>query len=1067
VRTVVSGRSRGAARLGVAVAFAALMALVVWYATPSGLRPPIDIVGYPTFANFDFHRQFLLYRLLMWELPLVTLAVWWLLGRAGPFEVETTPRTVVPLTDAEGLHADPVDEDERISTLRYARLLPTAGVVAVVASAGTGGDPQQQVTLTGVLVGVVVTGALLGAARLLANHTQGQTRRDARTHWDTTLAIVHTYVGATIAVVALVWFARHSAVHLVEPDELVAYRWVSWWAAVASVLLTIGALVLCARRMRPAALERAMVRVVTGSALVYLLTCQMATQVGPIQGFDDMQSVTGADLLSRGFFPWSDFLFIHGLFEDALRSSAGFLFFGHSLWATYAALGLVWIPLTWLGVYWVGVWASRGRAAPLLATTVLILWAAAHISPSYRWVAMGLVWVLLGQAVRRDRWYWTALLTAALFIEAVLVPEASFQVIGVVVVLVASDLVHRGEGVGRWRALRRTGTFVVAGLACTLLWSAYLATQGALSAWVRYYLVFGPGHAESGALPIPDLAHGVFIRCFAVCVVVAALTLWATGVVLVRRRPLDSRHWVAFGAALTTALYAEKALGRFDDGHLLQVVTVAMPLLAIWVALVLTALDDWFRLLVRGPATQTAGRRVAEVERSRATLAAARQPLSVAATVVLLVAFPSVHQAAWAAPGNNVVYVGGHQVAGLGWAAEDAVDQSLLRDLRTVVDTYTQHGPLFDFTNSPGYFYYLLGEDPPTSFFHVSMAIPEFTQETVIDQLEKSRPELVAFDAPFGLPGWDGPHNEVRHYTLSQYLLDGWTPVLRTNRVLFLVRNDLLETLPEPPRLSNGPELSRLWFAAPVCDLGYTANFLSSEPTGEKLTLEVPAPEPTRRISFRGWAYDTAHHRPVRHVVVVAGGVVVASVASTHTRTDVADALGDPGAAASGFEGGRNTQRKGALSFYALYPDGVAHPIGGAEPLDSLTRPGRAPIPVSPEPATGQVDTVDEEEVQVSKVEVPAGTDLPSYQLAELSSSTGDLGHGELEISDAPSVLADREQRILAGTLPVAGDSIRLRVGSCLQWHGYDGDTLYLTQRDLAHPVDRIVLSDVTRPYED
>ena len=155
-----------------------------------------------------------------------------------------------------------------------------------------------------------------------------------------------------------------------------------------------------------------MVRVVGGSVLVYVLLSRMASQVGPIQGFDDMQSVVGADLLSRGYFPWSDFLFIHGLFEDALRSSVGFGLFERSLWGTYAALGMVWIPLTWLGVYWIGIWASRGRAAPLLAVTVLLVWGAVHVGPSYRWVAMSVVWLLLGEAVRRGTWPWTALLTA-------------------------------------------------------------------------------------------------------------------------------------------------------------------------------------------------------------------------------------------------------------------------------------------------------------------------------------------------------------------------------------------------------------------------------------------------------------------------------------------------------------------------------------------------------------------------------------------------------------------------------------------------------------------------------
>ena len=1069
MRTVAAARSRAAFRLGFAFLFAVLLAVVVWFATPRGLRPPIDIVGYPSFEDFDYHQQFLAYRLLMWELPIVTLTVWWLLGRAGPFAVEPQPRTPVPLTDAPlpaGVDEETVRPEEPWSLWRYGRLLVTGAVVAVVAST-IGDDPRPDLSVTGVLVALAVVGLVLLAAFLLMRATRGFHQRSSRDQWDTALAVAHTYLGATAAVVALVLYTRHSVVRPLEGEAPVGYPWVPWWGAVLAWLATLGALALWARVAPPAAVERAMVRVVGGSVLVYVLLSRMASQVGPIQGFDDMQSVVGADLLSRGYFPWSDFLFIHGLFEDALRSSVGFGLFERSLWGTYAALGMVWIPLTWLGVYWIGIWASRGRAAPLLAVTVLLVWGAVHVGPSYRWVAMSVVWLLLGEAVRRGTWPWTALLTAAMFIEAVLVPEASFQVIGATVVLVGSDLVHRGEGVGRWRALVRTRVFVVTGAGCTVLLCGYLATQGALGAFVNYYLVFGPGHAESGALPIPDLASQIFINVFVVSVFFAGLTLWLGGIWWIRGRPLTSRHWVAFGVALTTALYAEKGLARFDDGHLLQVVTVATPLLAIWVALALSAVDDRVRELIR-PEPGPSGRRVAEVRARRFSLASVRQPVSIAVVAILLVTLPSVTETARAAPGHNVSVVGGDRVAGIGWASEDAVDRSMLRDLRTVVDLYTKDGPVFDFTNSPGYFYYLLGEDPPTSYFHVSMAVPEFTQEIVIRELEKSRPALVVFDAPFGLPAWDGPHNQVRHYTLSQYLLDGWTPVLRTNGVLFLARNDLVDDLPDPPELSDGPELSRLHFAAPACDFGYSANFLTSDPTGPELALDVPPPVPVRRLHYAGWAYDTERDRSVSHVVVVAGGVVVASLAATHARVDVAEELDNPGALKSGFYGGSDTQRKGVVALYAVYSDGVAHPLQDAPVRESLNRPGRTPIPVSPEPATGAVDQLlVEEDVPVSTITVPEGTDLPTYRLAQFSSSGGDLGRAEFELSDGNAVLAKRDRRVLFATLPLVGSSIRVRVGACLQWHGYEGDRLYLTQRDPANPVDRLVLSGVTRPYEE
>ena len=126
MRTVAAARSRAAFRLGFAFLFAVLLAVVVWFATPRGLRPPIDIVGYPSFEDFDYHRQFLAYRLLMWELPIVTLTVWWLLGRAGPFAVEPQPRTPVPLTDAPlpaGVDEETVRPEEPWSLWRYGRLL--------------------------------------------------------------------------------------------------------------------------------------------------------------------------------------------------------------------------------------------------------------------------------------------------------------------------------------------------------------------------------------------------------------------------------------------------------------------------------------------------------------------------------------------------------------------------------------------------------------------------------------------------------------------------------------------------------------------------------------------------------------------------------------------------------------------------------------------------------------------------------------------------------------------------------------------------------------------------------
>ena len=124
-------------------------------------------------------------------------------------------------------------------------------------------------------------------------------------------------------------------------------------------------------------------------------------------------------------------LFIHGVFEDALRSLAGFTLFEHTVWATNAAAFGLWSPLGWVALFLFAVWVTRGRWLPLLCIFALIVWASHVTLMPLRWWFAPIVWILLGEALQRSRARWTVLLIAALFVEAVLVPEAAFQVLGV------------------------------------------------------------------------------------------------------------------------------------------------------------------------------------------------------------------------------------------------------------------------------------------------------------------------------------------------------------------------------------------------------------------------------------------------------------------------------------------------------------------------------------------------------------------------------------------------------------------------------------------------------------
>ena len=135
------------------------------------------------------------------------------------------------------------------------------------------------------------------------------------------------------------------------------------------------------------------------------------------------------------------------------------------------------------------------------------------------------------------------------------------------------------------------------------------------------------------------------------------------------------------------------------------------------------------------------GRRVAPglvgrtCEEPRRTL---RVPVvSLVALLAIVVALPNVRAEAWHAPSSNKAAVFDDEpLPLLGYSSPDTYDPDLLADLGTVVDDLGgRDGGFFDFTNGLGWFHYLLGLDPLTSYYHVSMAVPEFSQEDLVSQL--------------------------------------------------------------------------------------------------------------------------------------------------------------------------------------------------------------------------------------------------------------------------------------------------------------------------------------------
>jgi hypothetical protein len=1009
-----------------ALVAAAALTLVAWWLLPTGEPRRLDVVGYPSFAAYNFRGMFLGYRLSVWLLPLLTATIFVLLGRTAAF-AGTPPQSAAAPVPAPGTSPE---QAGLLST--HLPTLPAAGVVAIaVSSAST--DPHAHLTPLGVAAAVAYVVVVLLVTRL-------GSRRLADP-----IAVVNTLAATLAAIGGIFWFTQHTAA--VSPESADSWPWLPFWYAAPAIVLAIAWL---ARRRTtgtpPRDLQGRVNRVLVGAVAAFMLTASLPSSIPRLTGFDDMMSTAGADLWLRGDFPWRDVLFIHGFFDDALRSAAGFGLFEHTVWGADAASTALWVPLGWTGLYLLGVWtAPRSWLAPLGVLAVVALLASSVPFPM-RWVFAAPVFVLLGEAIRRglekSQSRWTVLLTVTLFVEAVLVPEASFQVLATAAVLVLADLVHRSPSASWWRNLRLTRDFVLTGLVCTCLWAAFLALNSSLTAFVDYYLVFGPGHVATGAQPMLRLSSPGWLVSFLLASALVAVPQALACRHLFTRRATTAEHWVLVATTLFAALYGEKALGRADPAHLAQSVSMTLPLVIVLLALLLQGLERRLRRSATGHPSRGA----------RSAL------LAVVVASSLVLAF-----AGWSAPDNNKSVVSGRSTQLIGYSGDDTVDTEMLEDLKAVVDGLAgPHGLLFDFTNSPGYVSYLLQRDSPTAFYHVSMAVPEFSQDLVVDALEARRPAVVAFDSTYiGLPLWDLVANDVRHYAIARYLLNGWTPVVRSHDVLFLVRNDLVAGLPSLPTLHEPAQTNGLYFAGRRCDWGYTPGYLESLPTGRSTTLAVDTPRNARWLDVSGWAYDRAAAQPVRRILVAVGDRVVQTLHADQWRRDLAFLHADRGRQRSSFTGWIATTEAGRPQVYAVLSDGAAHPIGGHSSHGrpgSLHLSGRT-IPTSPVPSGDGEVTLESRAAQVSSVDVPASVDLTGSALARFRTS-GNIGRSEVLLAESLRGSASRDTAITFRTRPWQGASTSVRVGSCPQWHGYDTKQLFLVQSG-GRPITGIRISDV------
>jgi hypothetical protein len=222
------------------------------------------------------------------------------------------------------------------------------------------------------------------------------------------------------------------------------------------------------------------------------------------------------------------------------------------------------------------------------------------------------------------------------------------------------------------------------------------------------------------------------------------------------------------------------------------------------------------------------------------------------------------------------------------------------------------------------------------------MAIPETAQKDLIGELQRDRPKLVVFtNDRYGLPQWDGVPNMVRHYDVSQYILDHYQPLVSVDgQILYGDASARLSpAVASGLRLSTAPISDGLPFRGLPCDWGTAPEFLKVSPP----------------------------------------------------------------------------PRKGAPEAVLLRADSVV----GAE--------------------------------GIWRLQPPAGETWSAYRWLEVRSPGGGLPAGQWTLADSWPSPAQRQ--ITFKSLPGRSAALRVYVGSCAQWHGYDAAPLYLSAAGRAEPL--------------
>lgn len=786
-----------------ALALAGISAVAIRKLLPDELHVTTDIVGFPTHSGFNINRYFYNYYLVGLYLPIATVVAY--VGLGSVF------RWFVPhLARENGRPAGREDEPVRPESRAPLR----AGRTALVGLA-LGLEAGALVSRTAEAALVATLGTLALYVIILKAVSLKPFGRELAADRQLNEARLNAF-GLALTLPGLWLVSRATRVQVQSSGLGHSYPWLALWLS----LLATGLFLLWgwrgfrAAKGRPAwlAVERRALLGLAGPICMFLVLSGLPGALPTIDAYHYGEGLVPQQLMRFGLFPWRDFLFIHGFLGDILRTGIGTHLFQNSVWGGIASEVRFLVPLYWIGLYALAARLFRDNVIGLFIAVALGLTMATPYS-QLRFLLVPIVLLAFVRLLEVGTWWRAASFTLVLAVQVIAGPEAAFALPACGLALVAFELTNAAPGSPWLARFARTYRCVVSGIAVTALWFFYLALNRSAGAFVDGTLVFARGHRLTGGLPV-DWGGLAFLVAVVVPVVATQIAIWLLARDTLRSRSLSIENALLLATTIISASYYTKFLSR-ADGHVFQSLAAAYPLLLVLGSRVLR---DGDAAIARG---QWWPRRWGAVSR----------PLTVFTLCVVIVSQrePLLNRVRYVPAGYRVTVPAEPYIPRVGYSLPQAIDAAAVSDLGKALATYLSPGDsLFDFTNSPLLFHYLLPYVPSTKYFHVSLAIREDTQRDLIARLRASPPRIVVFDgAGFGLPVWDGIPNAVRHYEVSQYLLDNYKAFLRVRNFVLMAPTSVVTALPRPRDLEQAPSLNDLEYGVNPCDWGFSPNFMA------------------------------------------------------------------------------------------------------------------------------------------------------------------------------------------------------------------------------------------------